>query len=159
MSQSVIFREIRHCGWGGLFEHSLIYCSHIFRKSNTSRPVRWSYKMMRLIGNLTFLWWQHAFEDHIASSAFPCLLENTTRYYQPRFQTERIKYTINQSEGPGHTNFLPGAIISMVYLLTRRFLKAEASWGLSYCVAAAHVTALQPLSASLLSLHCLFGSH
>lgn len=49
--------------------------------------------------------------------------------------------------GPGHTNFLPGAIISMVYLLTRRFLKAEASWGLSYRVAAAHVTALQPLSA------------
>lgn len=35
---------------------------------------------------------------------FPFHLENTTDYYQPHFQTEQIKITINQPAGPATTS-------------------------------------------------------
>jgi len=57
-----------------------------------------------------------------------------------------------------HIDFLPSAIISMVYLLTELFLKAEASRGLFSGVAADVTVLEQP--ASLLYLHgSLFGSY
>lgn len=49
----------------------------------------------------------------------------------PASLSNRANQTNNKSiHNSDHADFLPSAIISMVYLLTERFLKAEASRGL-----------------------------
>ena len=56
-------------------------------------------------------------------------LENSFDYYQPHFQSKQIEQKNKSILNCNHSDFLQSVTISMVYLLTELFLKAEASTG------------------------------
>lgn len=128
---------------------SIIYSVIIYK--NTSQPIWWSHKMMRLIGSLTFLRWQHSLEHHHITTLVFSRRHGNAHSVRAASLSNGANQTNNKSIcNLEHADFLPSAIISMVYLLTERSLKAEAYRGADF---------LQQLSASLLEVDCLFGSH
>lgn len=122
--------------------------------SKSQRPASESTGQTKWCGSLE-AW--HSSDDNTLlnitcrRSAFPCHLENTTHYYQPHFQVEQIKQTINQSTTLTKLNFC--RVPSLVWFICSPsgFLKQKQAgawvlWGGCWCHCAAAVKCLSPLT-------------